>query len=272
MPEPPARFARLLPDGIKLTRGQLAELRTIGQLADKDIGAAVPAWNAFLARHSIDPPSPPPPNTAADTTDRLTALREECRQAALLAQRVSRAGLRADWHGIVRRLYDRAMEAAPTGHVPPVCPAEIEDEVVGREAIARLMEWLAAVERMNAGHAPPVASPPASPARPDQPTAGYCASERYVVRWQGQVEVRPALWQLLTAVLAAQDRAVSFRELMTTVYHKARGGKSEASLRNDVSELNGRLAEVNFPWTLGVKQGREGKEVRVVADRTDITK
>jgi hypothetical protein len=178
MPPPPERFARSLPASIDLTDAQLDELRQIEQLANANGGAAVAAWNGFLARHGIDPPQRPASGTGATPPDRLTALRDECRRAAMLGQRVTRAGLRADWYMLVRKLYDKALEAAPPGQVPPPCPARIEDEVAGRQAIAVLLEWLtdAAASAQPAAVTPAPAPVPApaplvtTEAQPASPT------------------------------------------------------------------------------------------------------
>jgi hypothetical protein len=163
---------------------------------------------------------------------------------------------------------------------PEVMRAEAERAEL-RRAMAEARERLERLRALGAETPRQSAAPAATPARetpppprfdrPDQPTAKYCAPERYVIRWEGQIEVRPALWHLFVAVLASPGHVVSFDELLKTVY-KARGGKSEASLRNDVSELNGRLSQVKFPWTLGAKKEPAGMKVCVVVDRLGITK
>jgi hypothetical protein len=87
MPTPPERFARLLPVGADLTDAQLAELGEIELLVDTNVGAAILAWNAWLARHGISSPRPPPSGTGAGAgivqQGRLAALSDECRLAAV---------------------------------------------------------------------------------------------------------------------------------------------------------------------------------------------
>jgi hypothetical protein len=150
VPSPPDRFARLLPAGIDLDDAQLAELRQIERLANKNVGAAVAAWNAWLKRHNIGTPQRPPSDTGTALTW-IERLRHECHRALLVCQRVTRVGLRADWHGIVRRLYDIALEVAPAGHIPPPFPTTIDDEAAGRQAVAVLLDWLMVAEGGRAG-------------------------------------------------------------------------------------------------------------------------
>src|SRR5690242_1871689 len=63
MPTPPEGFARLRPASADLTDAQLAELGEIERLTDTNVGAAIPAWNAWLAHHGISSPRPPPSGT-----------------------------------------------------------------------------------------------------------------------------------------------------------------------------------------------------------------
>jgi hypothetical protein len=101
-------------------------------------------------------------------------------------------------------------------------------------------------------------TPRPADSRPDEPTVAYCLCKPRVVRWVDEVRVRPMLWKILNAVLSAPDRSLPLNDLRRQVYRKQKG---EASVRNDLSELNGVLEEVKFPLTLGMSGKGAGKRV-----------
>jgi hypothetical protein len=91
-----------------------------------------------------------------------------------------------------------------------------------------------------------------APARPQQPTKEYCLIPPNVVRWEGQVEIEPRLWQLLKLLLvrlALPGTAVSIEDA-EDLLGKVRRSKA---MSNDVSELNQQLETIKFPWTFGTK-------------------
>jgi len=63
------------------------------------------------------------------------------------------------------------------------------------------------------------------------------------VRWSGEIELRPALYGLLTVILSAGSKPIPFSDL-----DMPKGG-GEKAIRNQVYDLNLALEEIKWPHT-----------------------
>jgi hypothetical protein len=94
-----------------------------------------------------------------------------------------------------------------------------------------------------------------APDRPQVPTAAYCLLTGYRVRWNGERDLPPLLWQVLEYLLSREGSSVPVGDLEEGValWH----GKVLASktVPNTLSRLNEALLSISFPWEWHVRAG-----------------
>ena len=104
--------------------------------------------------------------------------------------------------------------------------------------------------------------------RPPAPTVEYCAPREYMVRWQGEREVRRALWHLFVFLMQhahPEAAAVTFTALRREVYRKRDDEKKDRSIRNDSCQLNDALARLQFPWEIKTANAGTTRHPRLTA-------
>jgi hypothetical protein len=183
-----------------------------------------------------------------DDLDEITALREA----------LGRVGL--EMNLVWRPYMDGDGEAVRDGHVFASAgpftsnsnPA-LADAATSLEAATRVVE--AAADRMDAAAR---TNPPPADERPPAPTAAFCLLNGFRVRWNGETTVRRQLWRVLEFLLSRGENPCGVRDLEDAVWNG--DAVLSKTLANTLSELNGDLCRISFPWTWHVGQGQIHRE------------
>jgi hypothetical protein len=107
---------------------------------------------------------------------------------------------------------------------------------------------------------PPSANSETEQERPALPTAEYCLLPPKEVRWQGPTNLRPQLWKLFQFLLSQKNYPVEQNAVENAVWNCKDNPPTPKRFADTVSELNGKLAEISFPWIWHVENKKVTRE------------